>query len=250
MGKAVDLLHSCSQGNPQSILRLHTLTNDAISLSVQVAAKRKAQSAMYIPHDRTIKSARRKAEGRANRRPQALRPHPEVESILSRPRAKVRGIRRVPVFVIARGLPFLRIKKPQPSSLSRALKSILDKRWKRILRRDRLQDELFLAEHEDQWDEILSSSAASGDNCDGSLSWKIPIQQSLIDTQKALEKGDRDTAQRAKKLWNIVLKERELAERESEERAALTHAVKRKDENSKSEDFDSIDAQEKQTTGS
>ena len=53
--------------------------------------------------------------------------------------------------VNARGIPFLRLKKPQPKNLSGVIRAKLEKRWNRIVLRDRLQVDLLFAEDEEAW---------------------------------------------------------------------------------------------------
>jgi hypothetical protein len=117
------------------------------------------------------------------------------------------------VLISARGVPFLRIKKPQPPSLSRALRSKLDNRWKRIVRRERLENELLLARDEDYWDELVGKRHPS--------SWKECIVSSLKDVDTLIQTGDEKNALLAEKMWEVVLKERELARQEKEERKRL-----------------------------
>ncbi|KAI5298178.1 hypothetical protein KEM55_003712, partial [Ascosphaera atra] len=220
--EAYDLLHSCADGNKSSILRLNAILGKSVSLVSQILEKRKAQAASYRPEDHTSPILRRRAAARAAQRPEALRPHPDTKPITSRPRPAVSGVRHVPVFVVARGIPFLRIKKPQPPSLRRALKSFLDNRWKRIERRDRLDGDMCIAESEDVWDQIVGDIAMQEgvriQRDDKRDTWKGAIQRSLYDTNKLIWKMDEKTMKRARDMWNVVLKEKALKEKEDEER--------------------------------
>lgn len=137
-----------------------------------------------------------------------------MEPILSRPRPKVSGKRRVPVLVAVRGeIPFLRIKKPQPRSLSRVINRKLERRWNRILLRQRLQEELDMARAEDSWDEIVGETVTE--------SWRDPLLESLKEVKNKIYMSDVENARVAKEMWEVVLKERELAEKEKRERIAL-----------------------------
>ncbi|OAX84131.1 hypothetical protein ACJ72_01497 [Emergomyces africanus] len=207
--EALDLLHSCTQKNLESIRRLESIVQRAFDLKNEIHKSREIQAAHHRPENRNTHAARKKAEGRARRRPDALRPHPDTEPILSRPRPHVNGPRHVPVLVDARGIPFLRIKKPEPPSLSRALRSKLDARWKKILRRDKLEDDIYLAQREDEWDRIVGQ----GDEA----RWESIVAECLDSTMNTIKHEDQKNKELAQKMWEIVLKERELAKREREE---------------------------------
>ncbi|PGH32199.1 hypothetical protein GX50_05038 [[Emmonsia] crescens] len=207
--EALDLLHSCTLRNPESIGRLESIVQRAFDLKNEIHKNRQIQAAHHRPENRNTHASRKKAEGRARRRPEALRPHPDTEPILSRPRPHVNGPRHVPMLVDARGIPFLRIKKPEPPSLSRTLRSKLDARWKKILRRDQLEDDVYLAQQEDKWDRIVDQS-------DGAR-WESIVAECLGYTIKTIRHEDQKNKELAQKMWEVVLKERELAEKEREE---------------------------------
>ncbi|PGH01740.1 hypothetical protein GX51_05056 [Blastomyces parvus] len=207
--EALDLLHSCAQANAESIGRLESIVQRALDLKSNIHKSCEIQAAQHRPENRNTRALRKRAEGRARRRPEALRPHPDTEPILSRPRLQINGPRHVPVLANARGLPFLRIKKPQPPSLSRALRSKLDARWKKILRRDQLEDDIYLAEQEDKWDLIVKQN-------DGTF-WVSTVAALFDYTIKTIHYEDEKTKELAQKMWEVVLKERELAKKEREE---------------------------------
>ncbi|OJD14799.1 hypothetical protein AJ78_04887 [Emergomyces pasteurianus Ep9510] len=207
--EALDLLHSCAQKNLESIKRLESIVQRAFNLKNEIHKSREIQAAHHRPENRNTHASRKRAEGRARRRPEALRPHPDTEPILSRPRPHVNGPRHVPVLVDARGIPFLRIKKPEPPSLSRTLRSKLDARWKKILRRDKLEDDIYIARQEDEWDRLVDK----GDE----TRWESTVAACLDSTIKTIQHEDQKNKELAQKLWEVVLKERELAEKEREE---------------------------------
>jgi len=233
----LDLLHSCSQRSIESITRFDSLLEETRSLNQKVRLKRRAQAATQVPKNRDSQPARARAEGRAGRRAESLKPHPDTEPILSRPRPQVSGVRRVPVLVNARGVPFLRIKKPQPPSLTRALRSKLDHRWKRIVRRERLEKELLLAKQEDYWDELVGERDP--------LSWTASICSSLSDVNVLLQTADEKNALLAQNMWEVVLRERKLAKQEKEERRRL----RRENSLMKMEESFVIEANSLDTTG-
>ncbi|OJD25719.1 hypothetical protein ACJ73_02909 [Blastomyces percursus] len=209
--ETLDLLHSCAQANPESVGRLESIVQRALDLKVNIHKFRETQRTQYRPENRNTRALRKRAEGRARRRPEALRPHPDTEPILSRPRLQINGPRHVPVLATARGFPFLRIKKPQPPSLSRALRSKLDSRWKKILQRDKLEDDVYIAQQEDKWDCMV-------EQCEGTP-WASTVTESLGYTIKTIQYEDEKTKELAEKMWEVVLKERELADKE---RKAMT----------------------------
>ncbi|TPX25582.1 hypothetical protein DIZ76_011037 [Coccidioides immitis] len=210
LSQALDLFQACSGGNKQSNQRVDSLLAATKSLLQQTLQERRDQAANTPPPDRTSLAAKE----RANRRPEARRPHPERISILSRPRPVVSGRRHVPVLVNARGIPFLRIKKPQPPSLSCTIRSLLNRRWKRIERRDRLELELVRARDEDRWDALTGQSDI--------LSWEGTVKESLHEVNTIILEADRKNRAMAQRMWEIVLKERELAKKEALERRQKT----------------------------
>lgn len=117
----------------------------------------------------------------------------------------------------ARGIPFLRIKKPQPQNLSRVIKQKLDRRWKWIQRRDNLEMELLYAKDEDEWDTLVDN-VQNGRQDDENLSWTDCVQQSLDETVGQIFDFDKKTSDIAEAMWNVVLEERKLAEKEEAER--------------------------------
>ncbi|ODH42085.1 hypothetical protein ACO22_01238 [Paracoccidioides brasiliensis] len=207
--EALDLLHSCNQGNTDSIDRLGRIIQRTIDLKKEIHKSREVQAANHRPENRNTHALRKRAEGRARRRPEALRPHPDTEPILSRPRLHINGPRHVPVLVDARGIPFLRIKKPQSPNLSRTIRSKLDARWKKILRQQKLEDDFYLAQQEDAWDRMLGQQDEAG--------WTSIVSEYLDYTIRAIQHEDRKSKELVRKMWEIVLKERELAEKEREE---------------------------------
>lgn len=110
------------------------------------------------------------------------------------------------MLVNACGLPFLRIKKPQPLNVSGAIRGRLEKRQKRIERRDRLHAEVLFANDEDVWDDLTNNT----EEC----TWSGEVKRSLDDTYAILEGSDRKSRELAENMWKIVLHEREKAKEE------------------------------------
>lgn len=132
--------------------------------------------------------------------------HPDTTPILARPFKKVSGKRRVPSLVNARGMPFLRIKKPQPNNLGGYLRAKLGKRWKCIENRDQLKIEQLFARDEDEWDHLIGAS----ERC----KWTEEVSNALDNVATKLSNIDHGNKVMAKKMWQIVLKERALAAEE------------------------------------
>jgi hypothetical protein len=118
------------------------------------------------------------------------------------------------VLVSARGVPFLRFKKPQPRNLSGVIRNKLDRRQKWIDRRDRLQVELLFAGDEDVWDGIT--------NMEDSVLWTEELYTAFRDVKEKTKNEDMKNKEMAEKMWQIVLAERELAEKEERERQSET----------------------------
>lgn len=114
------------------------------------------------------------------------------------------------MLVNARGIPFLRIKKPQPRNLSGFLRAKLEKRWHCIEVRDRLQSELLFAKDEDTWDRLTNAVEP--------CKWTDDVQQSLEMIFAKIANIDRTNKEMAEKMWQVVLKERELAAKEESQR--------------------------------
>lgn len=203
--KALDLIHFASQGRQQekeSLLKLISDGERAIELNKEYQRERtKAKPVKPLSKKEKRKQGTRDFEKATARR------HPEAIPILSRPRPVVNGKRHVPVFVNARGVPFLRIKKPQPMNLSGMIRSKLDNRWKRIERRDRLEIASSIAEGEDLWDRITLAQEK--------VSWLNEVQSSLKAVNNKITESDAKNKKLAEDMWQVVLAERKLAAKEA-----------------------------------
>lgn len=202
------MLHSASQGNQKDVCRISALLADSKALRDKNSSEQRTL-AEARPIKPLSKIERKKAESRRHQDATALR-HPNAEPILSRPRPVVSGRRRVPVLVNARGIPFLRIKKPQPQNLSRVIRNKLGRRWGWIERRDRLEIEKLFAKDEDYWDSLVGDKE--------SPSWADAVVESIRDVLTKISESDKKVKELAEKMWNIVLAEKELAEKEEAER--------------------------------
>jgi len=157
------------------------------------------------PKHLTPKAARKEKSIRFQE--ETSRRHPNARSVLDRPHALGDRKRHVPVLVNARGLPFLRYKKPQPRNVSSVIRNKLGHRWSLIQRRERLRVELLFAHDEENWDRITESDALS--------SWPEPIENAIVDVNAKISKFDMQSKELAENMWKIVLAERALAEEEA-----------------------------------
>ena len=86
----------------------------------------------------------------------------------------------------------------------------MERRWKRILRRDRLTIDILFAEDEDTWDKLT--------NAQESTTWSRHYKLAIDEVNDQIRESDENAAELAQKMWNIVLKERLLAEEEQKNR--------------------------------
>lgn len=148
--------------------------------------------------------------------------HPNAEPILSRPRPFVSGKRHIPVLVSARGVPFLRIKKPQPMNLTRMIRFKLAFKDKLIERRERLLIDSLFAKDEEDWDRLVEGQPTTPPVLSGNDpgpwiqgSW---LESPLESYRKAFYDNiefERKQQELAEKMWQVVLAERKLAAEEA-----------------------------------
>lgn len=205
--QAFDLLHSAAHGNWNDGRRIERIIAKAESIKQQkIAAQRdiaEATPAKIPPKKDLKKQEALRQQSLTDRR------HPDATSILARPHPVVSGKRRVPSLVSARGIPFLRIKKPQPKNLSGVIRSKLANRWGWIERRARLEAEVLFAEDEDYWDELTGFQDDS--------QWVTAVEEALQTVNGRIRDSDKKNRELADKMWQIVLAERELAAKEQQE---------------------------------
>lgn len=204
LSKALDSIHSASRGNENEIQRISTLISES-QLAKQLNSSAQRERTKAKPVKPLSLKEKRREEVRAFEKMTARR-HPDATPILSRPRPVVNGKRRVPVLVNARGVPFLRTKKPQPMNLSGVIRSKLDNRWKRVERRERLTDDSMLAEYEDLWDKLTIDRE--------DVTWAKEAYDALKEVNTRIKESDVKNKQLADDMWNVVLAEHKLAEEE------------------------------------
>ncbi|EYE92708.1 LYR motif-containing protein [Aspergillus ruber CBS 135680] len=202
--EALDLIHVASRGNENTIQRISTFISECESEKETNSSIQRALSKAK-PVKPKSKKEQKKEEIQAFEKRTARR-HPDAVPITSRPRPVVSGKRRVPILINARGVPFLRIKKPQPMNLSGALRSKLENRWRRIERRERLEAALVMAKAEDTWDELTHSEEPD--------TWSRVISDALTEVNDKIRESDLQNKKLARDMWNVVLAERKLASEE------------------------------------
>ena len=166
------------------------------------------------------------------------KPDPPIESrpsIFSRPRPQVSGIRRIPYLVSANGIPILRIKKPQPASLSGYLSARVKSRQKKVDQKTLMQSLLSIAQSEDRWDRILRKEVGAElvqetlESSGGS--WTVEIRKSIRYLHWWLtDEQDKNHAV-ARRMVEIIDKETELAEKEEQDRARQQEEETKQKEN-------------------
>ncbi|TFB02748.1 hypothetical protein CCMA1212_005387 [Trichoderma ghanense] len=164
-----------------------------------------------------------------------------TSNILPRPRESLKGPRKVPsVSATAEGQPFVRLKKPQPHTLSRMIGRkgrIFSNRIENIMDLDeRVTSEAAL---EDEWDsmmdDLLANEGGKGGKrrkqasyrWDGENSAKMEtfgwsVQLSRLWLEWKVEKTWEDWIARGEALQELVEQERSLAEREEGQNTATT----------------------------
>lgn len=106
----------------------------------------------------------------------------------------------------------LRIKKPQPKFLSGVIRSKLRRRERRVDFIERTKYDVLLAKDEDHWDSLTVAQK------DGS--WAREILSAISETRAKIKKADIKSKKLADAMWNVVLRERELAAEEEKQRSS------------------------------
>lgn len=145
---------------------------------------------------------------------------PSTTELFSRPHplSQLSGKRRIPVLFSANSIPILRIKKPQPESLSGFIKHRIEQRQRRHDRKHWLMEQIQFAQYEDLWDEIVEREVGVRDDDGKELTWaeEFEIAKNEVDWLIRLE-GKKNVAMAAK-MQGIVDRETEMFERERTER--------------------------------
>jgi len=145
---------------------------------------------------------------------------PSTTELFSRPHplSQLSGKRHVPVLFSANSIPILRIKKPQPESLSGFIRHRIEQRQRRHDRKHWLMEQIQFAQYEDLWDEIVEREVGVRDDDGEELTWaeEFEVAKNQVDWLIRLE-GKKNVAMAAK-MQGIVDRETEMFERERAER--------------------------------
>jgi len=183
---------------------------------------------------------------------EARGPTQTKSSILDRPRPleQLSGRRHVPVLFNANHIPVLRIKKPQPPSLSRFIRQRVLQRQNRHDRRWRLSSEKELAKHEDEWDRLVADEVTttgpklSAQSVGGIAAvrrgyeptWTSAITTAAREAQQQID-GEREKNRvMAEKMQAVVDKEKALYEAEKVHRLKARRQIRRQSKGGDSKD--------------
>ncbi|KAI9814425.1 MAG: hypothetical protein M1827_003281 [Pycnora praestabilis] len=215
--KARDLLQSCKNGHKESISRLLTLVSD-LSSNVKDGQASKATKLQTPQGARRLKSF------------SIPKPNPNAVSVQSRPHLNITGRRQIPRLVYANQFPFLRFKKPQSPFLSYVIRKKIEQRHKRFDRLHQADEAIEQAAHEDRWDELLSSSYGIGPGQGASEDepqWTDVARAELRDMSFKLKAQERSNRRIARKMLDIINKEKQLA-RDEKVRRKVEKSLERK----------------------
>ena len=245
--ESLDLLHECNEGSPAALCRLSDLLDSTASQAERTSSLRAALAAHRSPpspsklakiahlHANATKANQTRYEGA---RPVLERPLPlsEIKG----------GKRRVPNLVDAQGLPMLRYSKPQPVSLSRMIRQRIQWEAGRWRKKHELEADMEIARWEDQWDGLVEEEMqeearlrlpANGSSADSKAmsgaaqgeepSWVTEAERANGGVWAQIQQFGEKKAAMAEKMWQIVLKERELGEKEKRE-AKIQRRLERK----------------------
>ena len=205
-----------------------------LGLLAAVSPKRRSNDRQIRPPG--VSPQTREDTNKARHSPEGLAAR--ERSVLDRPYLKLSGRRHVPRLGCANGLPFLRIKKPQPPLLGRIFKyKILRKaRWFEKLKQ--MDTELVRADLEDRWDSLVASVKKDGSEphlpkvkrFDGwkwlsrEPSWKMAIEVSIAWLNRRKASDGQERIKLAKRMTEIIWKEQALADKEEMERKKVKSA--------------------------
>lgn len=137
------------------------------------------------------------------------------------------GVRKPPTLAAATAVPFLRLKKPQPRFLERVIRQTVERRSKKALKIMEMQnDGMIDAIDEDEWEKLVAKMLReNGQQPPGGpnkkeKTYRESLSEAMKLTLDSLSKEREDSLARAKAMWQIVLAEQEMAQKEEKERLA------------------------------
>ncbi|KAL8895875.1 MAG: hypothetical protein Q9207_007970 [Kuettlingeria erythrocarpa] len=150
-------------------------------------------------------------------------PYPDARPVLKGlPPPPPSKPRQVPTLINANHIPFLRIKKPQSPFISYIIRKKNDEREKRIDRIQALENQLAIAEEEDQWDQVLwqHRQIPAGGN---EVRWTSAIQDALTKVKRVHHVNAVKRMCVAERMLNILQEQKRLAEQERLDRRDRRH---------------------------
>ena len=243
---ALDLVHACNNNSPTALTQLKSLLETTASQADYTTAYRAALAAARSPT--SPQKLAKIAHLRAVATKASSARYPGSKPVLERPLplSEIKGgKRRVPNLISAQGVPFLRYSKPQPISLSRVIRQKQERDQKKLTQQEGLKTDVFIAQAEDKWDEIVKSqmseeqrqlrgtlksaqeSNGTGDDEGQEQSWKHEIVIAEAELYQQMKETTWENAEMGRKMWEIVVKERELAAQEKRE-AKIRRRIERK----------------------
>lgn len=150
-------------------------------------------------------------------------PYPGAKPVLDGlPPPPPGNYRRVPTLVNANHVPFLRLKKPQSPFLSYIIRKKNVEREKRIDSIQALEDQLALAEDEDQWDRILlEHHQISGEG--NEVPWTSAVREALTNVKRVHHTNAIKRMRTAQRMFDILQEQKRLADQERLERRDRRH---------------------------
>ncbi|EXJ82139.1 hypothetical protein A1O1_08208 [Capronia coronata CBS 617.96] len=230
----LDLLQSCNHKSGEAFIRLGQVL-ESVSLQAENTAllRRRLASCWKPPpphrakYLENIKKVKLKDNHLSNPDQPRIFEHP-------RPLSEVKaGVRKVPNLIVTQDVPILKYPGPQPVLLNRVIKQKALWGVKTFQQHKELENAAHLADCEDDWDAILYRDHRIIPPGDKLLKGTVGVDRALAGSQggtwagtfrqadqelelKAHERG-RKHAELGRKLWQIVLDERELKEKERRE---------------------------------
>jgi hypothetical protein len=136
------------------------------------------------------------------------------------------GVRKPPTLCDTTGVPFLRMKKPQPRFLERILRQKSRRRAKRILNILEMQEGgMADAEAEDEWETLMEELGVGEEEVEGAerdgvqeRTYKKTLWDSVVYVSDLANNERLDMVARGETMWKMVLAEQELALQEEKER--------------------------------
>lgn len=222
----LDLLRSCSNKAASALDRLSQTLESVRIHAEETAAARTRFASLWKPppahrmkHIENLHRVRNKANHLSTPSNPRIFQHP-------RPISEVKsGIRKVPNLILTQGIPVLKYPGPQPVLLNRVLKTKVKWSIKKMQQHSSLEEQIQLAESEDQWEDILARDHGEtvcrdrdSDRTQApSETYAATTRQADFELWRAFIARGKKHTQLGQKLWKVVLAERELKEKERRE---------------------------------